>query len=407
MGGSRETANSMKWDVFVAHAGPDLAAAQEIRELLDNKGVSVYLDKANLDHGDKWDRELLEAQRDSRMTLVLVSANTKESHYQRDEITAAINLERSDPDAHRVVAVYLDDQAPNVSDVPYGLHNTHSIFAHDSGGMPGVAQLIAKSLAKIKSETKERIRQRDIVVELSHSQSKWDDFTKELDRRGLGDRLHVPRSLEKSAEYDGVSVLVVPLPFHSEFSNTEIEQLKSWVREGGGLFLLGYYTAGLHHENNVNHLSGVFDMELHENLVMPPGSSKEDCRSQVFGGSAHAVRIANPGETAHPLLDGVETLVVQSACPVEIQTRAEDALEIDAADADTWTPKGNKSPDGYLRIIERYEQAVNMARTPCVIAARTFSKGRIVLAGTWKIFTLDEGDNRKFVDNALRWLGAD
>ena len=289
-------ADSIAWDVFIAHAGPDLDAAREIHDLLINHGFAVYLDKANLDYGEKWDRALLKAQRESRMTLVLVSGNTKESHYQRDEITAAINLQRSDLAAHRVVAIYLGDQPARSEDIPYGLQNTHSIFAHESGGMPGVAQLIGETLAKIRNEADERIERRDIVVELSHDQSKWDELTNELDRRGLGDRLHVPRSLEPSRAFDGLSVMVLPLPFHSEFSTTEIERLKSWVRGGGGLFLLGYYTAGLHHENNVNHLAGVFDMGFREDLVMPAGSSKEDCRAQVFGGSTYAVHVANPGK---------------------------------------------------------------------------------------------------------------
>jgi hypothetical protein len=80
-----------KWDVFIAHAGADLAPAQTLGTLLDAQ-VRVFLDDARLRLGDNWDLELAAAQRDSLVTVVLVSRRTDAAFYEREEIAAAIQM---------------------------------------------------------------------------------------------------------------------------------------------------------------------------------------------------------------------------------------------------------------------------------------------------------------------------
>lgn len=407
MTAGRELADPKACDVFLAHAGPDLQPARQLHDLLEKDGYTVFLDGPDLQYGDDWDRVLPERQRNALVTLVLVSGNTENAYYQRAEIAAAINMAREDTAAHRVIPIYLGDPSRYPRRVPYGLELKHSIHERESGGIPGLAQAISETLAKIKGDAKARIEQREVAVDLSHNQSQWDELANELDRRGLSDRLHRPGSLEAPGALDGVSVMILPLPRRSEFSTTEVEYVRSWVRGGGGLFLLGYYTAGLHHENNVNHLAGVFDASFREDLLMPPGSSDEQCRAQVFGGSEYALRVATSGSETHPLFRDVGSLAVQSACSIDAGSQSPEALVVEATDAETWTPTGTRSAEGYLRIIRRYERSKTESEPRCAIAARTYFEGRIVMAGSWKILTLNEAGNRKFVDNALRWLGED
>ena len=107
----------MSYGFFLAHAGPDKAQAERLYDLLSSE-ATVFLDTKSLLAGDDWDRGLAEAQRDSRVTVVLVSAETDTAFYQREEIAAAIHMARADPKAHRVVPVYLDASRTRV---PYGL----------------------------------------------------------------------------------------------------------------------------------------------------------------------------------------------------------------------------------------------------------------------------------------------
>lgn len=341
------------------------------------------------------------------MTLVLISGSTRDAYYQREEIAAAIELARSDTSNHRIVPVYLGNPSTYSQNVPYGLRLKHSIYEERAGGIPGVAQLVSNTLREIKGEIEAHRQQRDIVIDLSHNQREWDGLTYELDRRDLGDRLHTPGSLESAAGLESATVMILALPHHTEFTTAEIDRIQSWVRSGGGILILGYYTSGLHHENNVNNLVGVFNQELREDLVMPPSSNEARCRSQVFGDSTHAIRVAIPDDVSHVLLEGVGELMIQSACSIDARQHPADAVNINADSADVWTPTGKKSSQGYLRIIEHYDRLTTGAYPLCVVTARPYFDGRVVIVGTWKILTLNEGDNRRFVDNALSWLAGD
>lgn len=107
----------LSYDFFLAHAGPDAAEAERLYDLLADE-TRVFLDTKSIVLGDDWDRTVVEAQRQSRVTVVLVSANTDAAFYQREEIAAAIDLARRTETKHRVIPVYLE---PVPDSTPYGL----------------------------------------------------------------------------------------------------------------------------------------------------------------------------------------------------------------------------------------------------------------------------------------------
>jgi hypothetical protein len=72
---------------------------------------------------------------EAQVTAVLVSKATEHAFYQLEEVAHAIALYRKDPERHRVVPVYLDDEA----DPPYGLWSIHALWTSHVGGMAGVA----------------------------------------------------------------------------------------------------------------------------------------------------------------------------------------------------------------------------------------------------------------------------
>lgn len=139
-------AEEYSWDFFLAHAGPDLAIAEDLYGLLAPY-CKVFLDKSNLLLGDQWDRKLGSAQGSSLVTVVLISKHTNEAYYQREEISAALDMARHEESGHRVVPVYLEDIKP-----PYGLQNIHGSYVYASGGLKAVAEELLDLLHKLRSD---------------------------------------------------------------------------------------------------------------------------------------------------------------------------------------------------------------------------------------------------------------
>jgi phosphoserine phosphatase len=115
-----------KWDIFIAHAGDDKGLAEQLYDLLAGRS-RVFLDSRCLDLGDEWDLKLAAAQSASFLTLVLISSSTEKAYYEREEIAAAIALARESEEQHRVVPLYLDQQARQFAAVPYGLRIRHGL----------------------------------------------------------------------------------------------------------------------------------------------------------------------------------------------------------------------------------------------------------------------------------------
>jgi hypothetical protein len=108
--------------LFLAHASPDRPAARLLHDRLESAGFDVFLDEADLAIGDEWDRMLPTRQAEAAATIVLVSRHTELAHYERSEITRAVNLARRL--GHRVLPIFLEPIEPK--QVPYGLENIHS-----------------------------------------------------------------------------------------------------------------------------------------------------------------------------------------------------------------------------------------------------------------------------------------
>lgn len=138
-----------RYDFFIAHAGPDREASEQLFDLLKGR-CTPFLDFRVLQFGDDWDRELALAQRQSRVTVVLVSSRTDDAFYEREEIAAAIALARRDPGGHRVVPVYLDSSA----EAPYGLRLKHAM--HVSAAYP--LETVARELLKLAPGERPRRR---------------------------------------------------------------------------------------------------------------------------------------------------------------------------------------------------------------------------------------------------------
>ena len=136
------------WDVFIAYPTSDRACADRLYDELVTRW-RVFIDHRCLLPGDDWDRTLSTAQRDSLVTVVLVSPNTEAAYYQREEVAAAIDLGRRNPESHRVVPVYLGPAGADLA--PYGLRIKHGIACTDPNRIDQVAKELDRLLSGLMS----------------------------------------------------------------------------------------------------------------------------------------------------------------------------------------------------------------------------------------------------------------
>jgi hypothetical protein len=140
-----------EWDIFLAHAGSDTDSAEVLYELL-SESAKVFLDSRSLELGDDWDQALMRAQSSSLITVVLVSTQTDQAYYQREEIAAAIQMAREDPEAHRVIPVFLEEQLSTSSQVPYGLRMKHGLQLSPSKNFENIALQLLSALNKQRGQ---------------------------------------------------------------------------------------------------------------------------------------------------------------------------------------------------------------------------------------------------------------
>lgn len=109
----------MKWDFFIAYSNSDYKEAKKLYEKLKPRS-KPFLDKDSIGINEDWDIALPNAQKESKATIVLISANTKNAYYQREEIANAIYLSREEKSTHEIIPIYLEGVNVN-QNVPYGL----------------------------------------------------------------------------------------------------------------------------------------------------------------------------------------------------------------------------------------------------------------------------------------------
>ena len=138
-----------EFDFFIAHAGTDGPAAEELYAHLSLE-AHVFLDRRCLLPGDDWDRKLPNAQRSSLITVVLISTHSQQAYYEREEIATAIDMARGDTDRHRVVPVFLDRGSYGREDIPYGLRLKHSLSVEEVGSLGEVARKLLDLLRQLR-----------------------------------------------------------------------------------------------------------------------------------------------------------------------------------------------------------------------------------------------------------------
>lgn len=146
------------YDVFIGHAGGDLATARELYHLL-KPHMRTFLDKECILPGDRWDTTILKALQNSAIIVILISPRGDEAFYHGEEIARAISLTRKRPASHRVVPVYLEE-APDL-DIPFGLERIEGLHVSESMPLEAVADRLI-NLHKIHLATSPNLSNKNI-----------------------------------------------------------------------------------------------------------------------------------------------------------------------------------------------------------------------------------------------------
>lgn len=141
-----------KWDFFIAHAKVDTPIAEQLYDLLAGS-AKVFLDSRLLELGDNWDLALATAQRQSRITVVLVTQNTDHAYYQRVEVAHAINMSRDLSDAHRVIPLYIDEASTKGISAEYGLNLKQGLFLSSTVTLETAAFRLLATLKRLQYQT--------------------------------------------------------------------------------------------------------------------------------------------------------------------------------------------------------------------------------------------------------------
>jgi hypothetical protein len=151
-------------DVFLSHAARDKEAYIEpLADALKQRGVTFWLDSAEIDWGDNVTTKINEGLRSSRYALVCLSEHFLERPWPEHEFGALLSLQNTDG-KKRVLPLILNSREKVFQQYPLVAGLSYRDF---SGGPVRVAEEIAGLLQKGRAETpRDAIH---IVVESVHT----------------------------------------------------------------------------------------------------------------------------------------------------------------------------------------------------------------------------------------------
>jgi hypothetical protein len=388
-------------DVFISHASEDLrAVALPLKQALVDAGLTVWLDDDELRPGARLRESIAQGLARCRIGVVILSPAYFAKQWPRDELHALMAREEAGHKA--LVPVRHDVSAAEVTAHDPLLADRLSLAWAD--GAAAVAAAIRRELAGPPAAPA------PWLVDFSHGQrgrDGWDYLAEAFER----DRRFTPVDrgwLEQDELLAAAKLLVVPPPKGRRLAAAEIDRVAHWVDSGGGLLLMGCY-AERHHDSNFSELAWCFDIEFVDDMVMPAQVPERELRWHILGpdgrNPGYAVRAELAGAPPHALLEGVRDLAFLSGGSMRSTIpKAPELVLSSVAQTVCYRPLGHIGIGGARPNVDAY---VESGRGPVpLLMARRHGKGRVVVTATWKLCTVDFGDNAKLLDNAYAWLAG-
>jgi hypothetical protein len=386
--------NQQPKDVFISYASEDrLDLALPLAKALEARGLDVWFDQQELALGDGLRSTIGTGLSQSRFAVVILSQNSLTKKWPTDEWAALMALEAAGgkrllPITHNVSSRAVAEAFPLLADR----------LSIDS--KLGIERLVEEIVGVVRPRADSAAA--SVLIDFSHDQNEWKHLPAFAERPGGPTKL-LKSWLENPGALEKARVLLVPPPFHVRLTDPEIHHLERWVDGGGGLLVFGCYDER-HHASNFSELAWRFDFEFGMEALVPAGYANSNSRGHVLSRDARYAVVVRPS-SSHRLVDGVKELALVSAAPVwNTSVDSPELLLETSDDAIVMRPLGHIFPDGYRHSIDAW---IASGKGPVpVIGARTYGRGRVIVAGTWKLCTVAAADNERFLNNAVAWLSG-
>ena len=128
-----ETVSQPGFDVFISYSHQDRDIAEQICQLLDQYGISYWIDREGVRHGDDFKEDIFDAIVSSKILLFISSVNSNKSRNTVKEVGLA---EKS----NKVILPVRIDDSPYNKSLEYDLCNRHWIQLKDAGSMENLGR---------------------------------------------------------------------------------------------------------------------------------------------------------------------------------------------------------------------------------------------------------------------------
>jgi hypothetical protein len=102
-------------EIFLSYSRLDSSTVQALAAALQEKGLSVWIDRSGIEEGDAYDTQIEDAIAETRVVIVVWSKHSVRSHWVRAEAAYALNK-------HKLVPVTIDKSEP-----PLQFHHIQTI----------------------------------------------------------------------------------------------------------------------------------------------------------------------------------------------------------------------------------------------------------------------------------------
>ncbi len=231
--------------------------------------------------------------------------------------------------------------------------------------------------------------------------------------------------LDFVSKLQAAEVFVIVTPWNQYYDSLEMLSTWEFVNAGGRLLVLGYYMGDVHHSTNVNGLLRPFGISVMACKIMKTGVSVGERAGHIQG-----TEVVATGNVHSSFSQGLEDkkVFLEDAAGLEfreteisnlvIMESGQDSLVITPPDVpeltETATNRVRKSDlgDKFIQYISWGDERVKAEQKSLpVIVAREYGKGKIVVAGSWKLFhnewMTNEYGNSQLFANIFSWLTSD
>ncbi|HME52823.1 MAG TPA: hypothetical protein VKM55_11440 [Candidatus Lokiarchaeia archaeon] len=198
-----------------------------------------------------------------------------------------------------------------------------------------------------------------------------------------------PLSVQKLSHYN---IVIVGTPKERNFSPAEIDAIKQYVYNGGGLLVLSDQGGDAANKNNLSDLTSVFGIKFDTNILVDKSTQSEE--------DEQLITISD--FLNHFIMRGIEKIALKSPCSIEVIEESGVETNVVAY-----------TPDSTEELTWNGETWVETgARKHAMVAVAKLGAGKVVAIGTTRLLStllnkkhgFKAVDNEKFIVNVLSWL---